>query len=176
MNTRHLALVFSLLVAGCSVNHGTAGLLYFQKDTLGIDIAAGEPSASPLHINLGYSAQRGTYVPVAIKPPLTPLVATTVAGKKELGLNATRTENSTADTDVFSIFSSFEVSGNAETTKVGVQMGNIFATGFAARALAHVQAAQACGEIAKALPGAETDEEKKRILLESIQRFCGMKY
>lgn len=163
--------VIPILIAasGCAINQGAAGLVYFHKQSLGLDVAAGEASGSPVHINIGYSDTRGTFVPVAVTSNLTQVLASGRVDRSGEGKDLTAKDDQA--NDVFSIFSSFELRSLGATTGVSANFGNVFATGFAARRLADAQGAQACASLA--IEAKNASGSVQAALNSAIERLCG---
>ena len=174
------ALALACMVAGCN-SLPTAGMLYAQHTVGGLEVAVGDPTvaSSPAHIKIGYSNDFGTYIPMAVGKKEAPLDVYSLLATGSVSRNMTAAEIIALATvlrgadvnlerllDIVSVYSSFETSFSAKTQSPSAEVsaGNVFATGFAARAIAGARLAAVCIRIQELIDAATaaSDTEKKK--------------
>ncbi len=166
---RTLTMMVISFLGGCATFEASVGLLYYHRDSFGLDVAGGQGTSTPFSATIGRNQQLGTYVPVAVDASLAPLLATGKPGEDNKALVYQLDTNLK---DIFSVFSSFASEGEGEAGKISGKFGNVFATGFAARHLAAAEQARACAGFAQAVQS-EQDANAKKILADALTAICG---
>ena len=160
------------------------GMIYAHRDTYGLDMSTGANATAPLQINLGASNQMATYVPVGIPDGNTPVGSAIGDAAKQLIADVDADKRLAAFSqiasdarfsDMYSVYSTFNSKTDAGSQSLGLNRGNMFATGNAARALAETDRARTCLELEKLAEANKGVDAKYEAIRKTIVGVCDAK-
>lgn len=184
--TRGAVLIVAFFLSACQ-SIPQSGLLYAQHTVGGLDLGVGDTTTSAAHITLGYKHTMGVFLPLVVQGDKIEHIVGTASlpfpsgdSKEEKELRAklsAAVETAIREgkyADAVSIYSSFEGSATAQTDKPSASgaVGNVFATGLAARNLGAAHFGRVCIRIQELIDGAGDDAAKKKAMEQLRTTLC----